>query len=849
MNRRIWLYLGIFCISTASLMFELLLLRIFSVMLFYHFAFMAVAIALFGLTAGAVAVYLFQDYFYFNQPDRRVYSLLSKNSLLFGISSILVFLIAQFVAGAIFQSNSVGLFRMTLLYSLIAIPFVFSGICLSLAMSRFSAEISKLYSADLLGASAGCILLILVLNLITAPTAIISVAFIASLGSFFFSIANRNEIIFTQSKGMNLSKIALVIALMFFGLTIANTILDYNQKPIIKLFWVRGKPEQGIIYEKWNSYSRLTVIGDTTLNVPSFGWALSPIYPKEKNKYPQLWLYIDSFAGTPLIYYSGDSVQLEHLKYDLVNLAHYLRENAKVAVIGSGGGRDILSALAFNQKSVIGIEINNEILKIVNKKFGWFTGHLDRLENVKFVNADAYLYLLSTKDEFDIIQSSMTDTFAATLSGAFTLTENSLYTVEAWTAFLTRLSKNGILTFSRHYLLADTPYEIYRLVTLAIESLSKIGIQSPADHIIVVRQKKKPTAFGAIGTILVSKSPFSKTDLAKLESLIQQLQFELVYSPTYSQDTIISQLVRLKAGTALDRYIRDLPLDISAPTLDRPFFFNLCTSYELINILRLFLKSAPEIEIEPGFENPKTLYQKGVLIVGSLLIITASLTLLFILVPIFSSFKLADRKEHLQLADRNHIKAKGAILLISYFVCIGLGFMLIEISQTQRFTLFLGHPVYSLSVVLFSLLLSSGLGAYLTKKIMFVSEKDARENPKPLIYLFILLVLLFLFGKLTNPILNTFRTASIYLRILLVLLSLFSIGLFMGTALPIGMKFVQIKAKELTPILFGINGASSVFGSVVSVAISLSAGISAAYLTGLICYTIAFIWLAIVRKI
>ena len=343
-------------------------------------------------------------------------------------------------------------------------------------------------------------------NITDGPTAVIVVACLASASSVFFALDQR----LPAASGRR-----LLCSLCCLG-SLPSLIRPWfrEQFPLLRLLWVKGNLEPRPLYEKWNSFSRIRVWGDPAEASAPFGWSLSNTYPAERTV-RQLFLDIDALAGTVLTAFNGDLNEIEHLKYDVTNLVHYLRPGSRVFVIGTGGGRDILSALAFEQKAVMGVEINKEIIRAVNGRFGDFTGHLDRDPRVTFVNDEARSYITRVADRFDIIQSSLIDTFAATAAGAFVLTENSLYTVDAWKTFLEHLTPRGVLTFSWWYL-GDKPSEIYRLTSLATASLSRLGITDPRRHIVVVRHMNNPIR--GVGTLLVGREPFSAQDLDLLEA-------------------------------------------------------------------------------------------------------------------------------------------------------------------------------------------------------------------------------------------------------------------------------------------------------------------------------------------
>ena len=208
------------------------------------------------------------------------------------------------------------------------------------------------------------------------------------------------------------------------------------------------------------------------------GWGLSPTFVDDPNV-QQYGPSIDTGAATVLTHYSGKPEEIAHLKYDVTNLAHWVRSPANVLVMGVGGGRDLLSALAFDQRHVTGVEINGQILHAVNDVYGNFTGHLDKNPRITMVNDEARSYVTRSNERYDIIQMSLTDTWAATSAGAFALSENSLYTVDAWKTFLDHLTPNGLLAVSRWYYVSE-PTEVYRLVGAGGRDASRARRHRPA---------------------------------------------------------------------------------------------------------------------------------------------------------------------------------------------------------------------------------------------------------------------------------------------------------------------------------------------------------------------------------
>ncbi len=499
-------YVGIFLVALATLMYEILLTRIFSVTMLYHFAFVALSVAMFGLTAGALVVYLAPNLF----PPDRLGQRLAVAATAFPLAMVLSFVVeVRIPFRASWSVAAVSAIALT--YVIIAVPFVVSGIVICLVLTRYSSRsVSRLYAADLAGAALGCVLLIVVLNWSDGPTAVLWVATLASLGAAAFAIDAGSPAI---------RRVAVASTLLLSVAAAGHTALVRSGVAIIRLVYSKGVAETPPIYEKWNSYSRVRVTGDPEQETPAQGWGLSQNVPPSRLR--QLHLDIDVWAGTVMTHFNGDLRTVEHLKYDVTNIAYYLRPAPDALVIGAGGGRDVLSALAFGARSVTAVEINKDILATVNERFGAFTGHLDRHPRVRFVNDEARSFVARSADRYGIIQISLIDTWAATAAGAFVLGENSLYTVEAWTTFLGHLSDDGLLTVSRWYF-RGRPAEMYRTTSIAVAALTALGVTDPRRHIAIVRNMSPANAWppdtpDGVGTILVSRRPFSEGELDVLE--------------------------------------------------------------------------------------------------------------------------------------------------------------------------------------------------------------------------------------------------------------------------------------------------------------------------------------------
>jgi len=772
-------------------MYEILLTRIFSVTMGYHFAFMAVSIAMFGMTVGALIVYLFPARF----PDENIYTILAKNSFYFSLTTLLSFLFHIFVP-FIHGLSIIGFTVTALTYTVICVPFVFSGICISLLLTRFPENVNKLYASDLIGASIGCIIVVAALNFTGGPTSVFIAAFFSGLAALLIKKGKQKNKFIT---------VYIIVIALFAGV---HTYFVSNNNPLIRVYWERGQFAEKPLYEKWNSFSRVSIDGDSTEFQVPFGWGLSNKYDRSK-KVQQLMLNIDAHSTTVLSKFNGDTSKLVHLKYDVSNLAHYLRRNSDVLIIGSGGGRDILSSLAFGQKSVLGIEINKDMISALNGNFGGFTGHLDKYPNVEFVGDEARSYLQRLEKKFDIIQVSVIDNWSASSSGAFVLTENALYTIQTWSLLLNRLSDNGILTVTRFY--RSKPAELYRLINMSSDALEKAGIGDLRKHIMLIKcqQEERKADKSGTGTILISKKPFTESDIKIVDSLSAMFEFEKVLTPGVVTDSVFAELtLPFKQRTEI---VNNFPIDITTPTDDKPFFFHLLNFTDAAKVS--FWK-----EWDMGFN------VKAIFILFSL---TATMFVLSVICIVFPLYKTKSLPQF-----KGKIVLKGTFWYFVFFASIGFGFLFIEVSQIQRLNIYLGHPIYSITAALSTLLLASGLGSYFSGKYLNTNSKYKTAFN-------VLLGIILLFGLNTNMIIFSTNSLSTVIRIIIAVCMLFPLGLLMGIAFPLGMKLVRPGLEGIKPWLWGINGVTSVYATVITVLISMTWGISVSYWTGFLFYVLA----------
>jgi len=412
---------------------------------------------------------------------------------------------------------------------------------------------------------------------------------------------------------------------------------------------------------------------------------------------------------------------------------------------------------------------------------------------------DGRSFVRRSSSQYDVIQASLVDTWAATAAGAYTLTENSLYTREAFGEYIDHLTDNGILTITRWV------FDGLRLVSLAQEACAERGLD-PATRLAIVR-------FDRVATFMLKKSPFTSAEVARLVELSNQLGFSILYAPgvpAADEGDEVDEMQRTGTSThdyrrlilASDRrqFAAAYPLDISATTDDRPFFFHTTRLGD---------------QFQTAFGR-SMLFGNGLSALLTLFAISGGLVLVFVLGPLLAS---------------GSRPGAGWAPWLTYFAALGSGFMLLEVAVLQRFVLLLGHPVYSLTVTLFSLLLGTGLGSLVSRRV------DQARVQRVTVRALVAIVLATLLAIVALPaLIDVAIPAPLGTRILVAVAVLMPLGVLLGMALPGGMRLLSATRQDIVAWGWGINGAFSVVGATLAVFIAMNWGFSVTLLAGALVY-------------
>ena len=735
------IYLAVASFSCALLITEVTLTRIFSVTLMYHFAFLVLSIALFGLGSGAI-VHVVTDFF-----RRRAESYLGWIAFLAAASLPLCLgVVLRFpVSPYLWTWSNVG--RLIGTVCVCIIPFFFCGLFLSLLYTHRQELVSRLYSWDVLGAALGASCSLFLIQWIDA----IRVTWIA--GCFLLSTA----LLVAPRRGRASLFAAVGGLLLVFALGWAG---DW-----LRLHYVKGRVEPVLEFSKWNAFSRVTVLdaGDRKI------------------------VQIDADASTEILSGEGQTAEAgEKLLSAITGLVYRLRSNGRALIMGSGGGRDILTARLAGH-SAVGVEINPIIVRdLLRDRYYDYSGKLISRPGVEVFIDEARSFLERIDGQFDVIQGNAVDTWAATSGGSLTLSESYLYTVEAFELYFRRLREDGILTLGRWSF--DPPQQTLRLVGLALEAMEQQGIPHPQDKIFLISDPSFTQGEGTPAVIFIKKLPFSQQELSVLRTAASQKGYRLLYDPGRQETTPFYQLIQ-----ADDRqeFFEQYPLNVRPPTDDQPFFFFTLNWSDLLSVW-----NTPE-EVRKN--------NAGLFILLLTFVVLCVLTSVCFLLPMVVS----KRKQSVRLGDG------------LFFLSIGIAFMMMETVLIQRSIQFVGHPSYAFPTVVCALLLGCACGSWRSSRV-------ARDQISKLLSQSSLVAAGSVFiGIWVFPLwLKVGFGWPWWIRFFWLAIPIVGLGTVLGRLLPLGIKSIR---REEVPWAWALNGVGSVLGTSLAVMVAVQIGFSGVF--------------------
>jgi len=763
-------------VAGAMLVVELVLTRLFSVLFFYHYSFFAVSLIMSGLSLGAI---LASRWSVGSMAAQAFQARLSLLSIVFAVLTAaglgyLVFgpgLNDYWVAGAdkAGQPSMIHVAGVALVF----LPgLVAAGAFLASAFARRGTWIGRLYSADLAAAALACMGAIGIMRVLPGPLALLPPVGLAALAALVAAPRSRS--------GM--------LGGALLAMTAAFVVLTAMSGPGV-LAW--GADDRRPDVELWNEHSRVVVYkrpnAHEVIIDKSAGTAILPVAKRPR--------------GAPLPVRKSWDASTAYLAYKLG------RPLNEVAIIGVGGGRDLLAPLANKARHVDGYEVNGLLLDLLRGPFAEYSG-LASWPEVSLIKAEARVGISLSGKRYDAIQASLIDTWAATASGGLVLSENTLYTEESWLAFLRAMTPAGLLTFTRWYT-PIAPAETQRLVSLGAVALRQAGLEHPSRHVLLVASGPAPRNAREAGsirlsTIIISMTPFTSDELARARSALKTLGGHVIAAPDQpSRDPTINQLMKPKLWA---RAVASSPYDLSPPTDSRPYFF-----------LPVRLQDIPGLvgkQIGATFEVTFNAMRVLFILAGFALLFAVAV----FLAGIFSLPSTNTTPEGRRLFRWMNL----------YFMGIGLGYIMIQLGLHQVAIVVLGHPTFALSVVLFSMLLGSGLGAALSSRV----QTPARFR---MVWLLVTLMAALLLAAIP-ALVNLGHAAPLGLRVVGAAILLGTVGCGLGFVLPIGVRLVSGTGEWAVQKVWAVNGAATILGAVLAALIGLSSGSHTVLASGLVCY-------------
>lgn len=788
-------YIGIFLISMATLLLELSLTRILSVGFFFHFGFMVISTAMLGFGVAGTLLAVYKNRFENTPLD----NLVSWLSFVFGILTLLTYVIAQYIPFNpfhIFSDFKQGVL-FPVYYITLSIPFIFSGLIIALLFTFTPDKISRLYSWDLVGAGLGCLIVSIVIPTVGGVGAIL----VAS-GLSFASAA-----VFCYTYHVKRSISFLLITLIVF-------VLSPKAEKVIPIRITEGKENNLIptnskpVFSKWNTMSKIDVYQIGSIGKGIFKDSLRWIQYDGGTALSQVLDYRPSIEKYIL------NLQANATKEDTLSIHSSLaflmaKENPKVLIIGSAGGKEVMHSLFYRASKIDAIEINPLLNELVGNYMADYAGHIYDHPNVHVYTENARTFIKRTSEKYDIIISSHTLSNAAIASGAMSLAEDYIYTKEAFDEYWNHLTDDGILFLTRPN--TDFP----RFTTTLKQVINEHGIDNPENHLMIGE-----TNFYA------SKREMTLGDISKgayilqtpVDSILHKSNGNLLFFNSQNdKDNIYYKI--LNTDDLTDLYSQ-LPTKISPGTDDSPFISHKfkwsSLNYEL---LKSTFNNQDNVSVGSRLARSNPIAEFILII---LLVQTVIIAGVMILLPLIK-------------AKRQAVKSKLLSFLppIFYFSGLGLGFIMLEMALLQKYQLYLGQPIYTYAVILGTLLVCTGIGSLMTS--LFNDKK------KLLTWLFpIICVVLVLYYTLIPVLFESTLSLPLSARLIIASFSILPLGILLGMPFPTGLSLLS-QQTELIPWAWGVNSFFTVIGTIISIIIGMTFGFLWVMTVATMCYLISLI--------
>jgi spermidine synthase len=793
------IFIAVSLLSATALSYEILLMRLLSIVHWHHFAYMVISLALLGYGASGTFLALVRPY-----AAQRFSLLFITNAIAFAVSMLLCFVVGQripFNALEVIWNYKQQLY-LILLYLLFAVPFFCVANCIGLSFIYKTGETANVYRADLTGAGAGALLIIAFLFVLPANRVLLVLVGLALLGS---ALAAKEQVFKLQRAVIT---ILLVCAAGAYFIVPGSWIsLHMSQyKGLSQMLQVMGTK---VLSEHSSPLGLLTVVRSDKIPL-RYAPGLSLMNKQEPPD--QLAVFNDGDSMSVITHFDGNLESLGYLDQLTSALPYHLLQQPKVLILGAGGGADVLQALYHHSRMIDAVDINPQFINLVRDDYARFAGNIYQRKNVAIHIADARGFIAGSKKTYDLIQVALLDSFAASSAGVYALNESYLYTVEALEEYFSHLAPNGILAITRWLKLP--PRDTLKLFATAIDALKSLGIASPAAHLVLIRSWKTTT-------LLLKKGLFTDKDIEAIRDFTDTRAFDPAYYPGMlraeaNRNNILREPFFYDGAKALlspqrQEFIDRYKYDITPATDNKPYFF-LFFKWDLFKELLSLRNQGGLPLVEWGYP----------ILIATLLQATL-FSVLFILAPLWIM--------------RSRQKRTGRKFIGFYFFLLGLAFLFVEIAFIQKFTLFLFHPLYAIAVVISAFLFFAGLGSQSSDRFAKLC-RDRSVSPVltavagiGVVSLFYLVFLPLLF--------NWLMPLADWIKVIVSIVLIAPLAFFMGMPFPLGLSEVIKSFPEYMPWAWGVNGCASVISPIMATIMAIYFGFIFVVLLALLLYIIA----------
>lgn len=786
-------------VSSVALGYEILLMRLFSIIQWHHFAYMIISLALLGYGASGTFLAITRRWLVKNFPAAYLILL-----VLFGLSILVCFLTAQHIP---FNPEEVlwdfrQPMRLLVIYLLLALPFFFAATCIGLALTRFTKNISRIYAADLVGAGVGSLGIIVLLYL-AFPISVLRI--LSALGIFAGALA------WWELRFRPPALAILIVLVSIFPLGVPDSVVKLEISPYKDLNQTLRVAGRRVIREQSSPLGWITVVESPQVpfrHAPglSLNAAMEP--PE------QLALFTDADSMSVITRYKGEVETLDYLDQLTSALPYHMNQPDSVLILGAGGGTSVLQAVYHGVEQIDAVELNPQIVELLRNDYLNFSGGIFKKNGVRIHTNEARGFVVGHNQRYDLIQLTLFDSFGASSAGLYALSENYIYTVEAIQDYLRRLSPRGYLAVSRWVKLP--PRDTLKLFATVVESLKASGVTDPDKRMVLVRNWQT-------STLIVKNEPFTIPEITTLKRFCEARSFDVAYYPGMpvsqaNRFNVLEQpyfyiganaLLGEEAGDYLARY----KFNLFPATDNKPYFSNFFKWQVL-----------PEIISLRG-QGGTPLLEMGYLLLLATLIQAVAASLVLILLPL-GFYK--DVKH-----EASGAKSRGSAFI--YFFSIGIAFLFLEMAFIQKFILFLHHPLLAVAVVLAAFLIFAGIGSLFSKHLMNI-RKDRASIIGPVGGIMALGII---YIVSLGPLFNLMMPLPDLARILISIGLIAPMAFCMGMPFPLGLARLGEKEAELIPWVWGVNGCASVISAVLATLLAIHFGFIVVVLLALILYGVA----------